>query len=160
MCEVYVLRLENNKYYVGKTKNVSKRYREHLTGYKSSYWTRKHKPIQIEKVYSNCDPLDEDKVTVEYMIIHGIDNVRGGPYVSMTLPEETKKHIQQRIRMASDLCVKCGSSTHFVMECTSDSNDSVPVYPEPMVDELDIFKDCPTCGNCSSVHHFTEDCDM
>lgn len=153
MFDVYVLTLEQGKYYVGKSNNVQKRYREHLTGYKSSYWTRKYKPTGIERVYSDCDPLDEDKITVEYMMLHGINNVRGGPFVSIKLSQETKDHIQQRIRMATDLCVKCGSSSHFVMECDS-TGPSVPVAVYP-----DNSQGSPRCKSCSSEHHFTEDCD-
>ena len=141
MTDVYVLELEGGKFYVGKTNNVQKRFREHLTGYKSSYWTRKHKPISIREVYTDCDSLDEDKITVKYMMTHGIDKVRGGPFVTMKLPQETKDHIQQRIRMAQNLCIKCGSDSHFVMECN--------------------YKfDNPHCESCLSEHHFTEDCDV
>lgn len=143
MCEIYVLRLEEEKFYVGKTNNVSKRFREHMTGYKSSSWTRKYKPIKIEEIYHDADSLDEDKITVQYMMNHGIQNVRGGPYVSIKLPEETRKHILQRIRMASNLCVRCGSDSHFVMECEQASP---------------IQTSTPRCGVCSSEHHFTEDC--
>lgn len=135
MFEIYVLQLEHGKFYVGKTTNVSRRFREHLTGYKSSCWTRKYKAVRIEKVYHDADALDEDKVTVEYMMNHGIDNVRGGPYVSVHLSEDTKQHICNRIRMASDLCVRCGSNSHFVMDCH-------------------LLR----CGRCGSEHHFTEDC--
>lgn len=141
MCEIYVLKLESGKFYVGKTSNVAKRFREHLTGYKSSSWTRKYKPILIEKVYHDAHPLDEDKVTVQYMMNHGVENVRGGPYVSIKLPDETKRHILQRIRMASDLCVRCGSDSHFVMECGQDHNNNTV-----------------GCRKCGSEHHFTEDC--
>lgn len=146
MCQIYVLKLESGKFYVGKTSNVQKRFREHLTGYKSSSWTRKYKPIDIEKVYHDADLLDEDKITVQYMMDHGVENVRGGPYVCIKLPVETKKHILQRIRMASDLCVRCGSDSHFVMDCgkTKDVES----------DESDALR----CGRCFSEHHFTEDC--
>lgn len=143
MWEVYVLKLESGKFYVGKTGNVQRRFKEHMTGYKSSSWTRKYKPIRVEEVYHDADSLDEDKITVKYMMDHGVDNVRGGPYVSIKLPEETKKHIVQRIRMASNLCARCGSDSHFVMECPLSSP------PNPSSSR---------CGRCSSEHHFTEDC--
>lgn len=158
MCEIYVLTLEGGKFYVGKTNNVSKRYREHLSGYKSSSWTKKYRPIGIEKVYHDADALDEDKITVQYMMMYGIENVRGGPYVSIKLPEDTKRHIQQRIRMASDLCVRCGSSSHFVMSCDKNNANAVPIYPT-IVDTVDtVDTDTPRCESCGSEHHFTEDC--
>lgn len=142
MCVVYVLKLEKGKYYVGKTSDVEKRFREHRTGYRASSWTRKYKPTDIAEVLEDADPLDEDKITVKYMMKHGIDNVRGGPYVSIKLSDETHLHILQRIRMAEDLCVRCGSDSHFVMDCAKYNNR--------------VFSQ--RCARCSSEHHFTEDC--
>ena len=150
MCLVYVLRLQQGKYYVGKTTDLEKRYREHKSGYRSSSWTKKYKPIEIHKIYENCDGFDEDKITVIYMMIHGISNVRGGPYVTINLPEDIVDHITLRIRMASNLCVKCGSKDHFCTNC----KESFPYFPE----SNDEFGP-PICKYCGANTHFTEDCE-
>ena len=42
MNTVYILKLEDNKYYVGKTKNINKRILDHFTDC-GSEWTRKYK---------------------------------------------------------------------------------------------------------------------
>lgn len=124
---------------------MNKRFREHMVGYRSSSWTRRYRPIGIEETYQRADSLDEDKITLKYMMSHGIDNVRGGPYVSMVLSPETKHHITQRIRMASDVCVRCGADTHFVSECPVRITDAHGAHGV-------------SCGRCSSKFHFTEDC--
>lgn len=74
---IYILKLKNNKYYIGKTNNVNNRYEQHLNGYGSS-WTKKYKPLSILKKILSTSPFDEDKYVKEYMSKYGIDNVRGG----------------------------------------------------------------------------------
>ena len=41
---IYVMKLKNNKYYVGKTKNLVSRMDDHLSG-NGSAWTRKYNRI-------------------------------------------------------------------------------------------------------------------
>lgn len=155
MCLVYVLELQQGKFYVGKTNDLQKRYREHQCGYRSSSWTRKYKPIRIHKIYENCDGFDEDKITVMYMMEHGISNVRGGPYVTVNLPSEIVEHITLRIRMATNLCLKCGSRDHFCTNCKKEGETTYPVFP----DSIDEFGP-PICNNCGANTHFTEDCEF
>lgn len=113
---VYILRLSNGKYYIGKTGNIAKRFQEHVDGI-GSVWTRKYKPMEIEKTIENASPFEEDKQVKEYMRLHGIDNVRGGSYVTLTLTDEQHQEIQRQIRMASGLCIRCGHNNHFVTDC-------------------------------------------
>ena len=42
---VYVLKLEDGKFYVGKSKDVDARLREHRKGAKKWAWTAKYKPV-------------------------------------------------------------------------------------------------------------------
>lgn len=141
MVTVYALALEDGKYYVGKTTDMEKRFSDHVNGtIRSAHWTRKHKPIKILETYEDADGLQEDKITLMYMIRYGIDHVRGGPYVSGVLSDSTREHINYRIRMACDLCGACGSETHFIRDCQS---ANIKHYH---------------CDRCCSLHHFTEDC--
>jgi len=118
---IYVLKLEQNKYYVGKTKNVAQRYQEHLQGLGSS-WTRKYKPVKLDTVIENASPFDEDKQVKIYMAQYGIENVRGGTYVSETLSEEQLQTLKAEIRSSSDLCNKCGRPSHFFKDCYAKSD--------------------------------------
>ncbi len=70
---IYILRLKDGKYYIGKTDNTLQRYQEHLEG-RGSAWTRKHKPVDVMKVILNASPFDEDKCVKEYMAKYGTEN--------------------------------------------------------------------------------------
>ena len=54
MIYIYILQLEQNKYYVGKTGNPQFRLNNHITG-SGSAWTKKYKPIKLIKLIPNCD---------------------------------------------------------------------------------------------------------
>jgi len=116
MTNIYILRLEGKKYYVGKSEDITKRFRQHMNG-NGSAWTRKYKPISLEKTIENASPFDEDKITKEYMSKYGIDNVRGGSYVEIELSEFHKEALNMEIRSAKDLCTQCGRAGHFVKDC-------------------------------------------
>lgn len=141
MSTVYVLRLSSGKFYVGKTDNVDRRFQQHVSGSGSS-WTRKYKPIAIEKTIRNASPFEEDKVTKEYMNKYGIDNVRGGSYVELELSEFHMEALKMEIWAAKDLCKQCGRSGHFVKDCYAkkDASGNTIEYEE---DELEW--ECEYC---------------
>src|SRR5579885_3378525 len=64
---IYVLELENDKYYIGKAKNntVDERIAQHFGGI-GSEWFKIYKPINIKIIYHNCDDFDEDKYVKIY----------------------------------------------------------------------------------------------
>ena len=62
---IYVLRLKESKYYVGKTTDIEKRYEQHVNG-KASYYTKHYKPISIHEQFEG-DDYDEDKTVIRYM---------------------------------------------------------------------------------------------
>ena len=116
MVYIYVLKLKNNKYYVGKTKNTLKRIQSHIQG-NGSTWTTKYKPIEIiEQI--NGDDFDEDKYTKMYMKKYGIDNVRGGSYVQIKLSSSQKELLEKEINGCMDACFNCGLKGHFYKNCT------------------------------------------
>ncbi|QQS69903.1 GIY-YIG nuclease family protein [Candidatus Saccharibacteria bacterium] len=81
---LYVLLLEEGKYYVGITSQTpEKRFQEHLHARKS-YWTEKYPPIKIIQTV-DLGGLDreaalayENRVVRKYITEKGINNVRGG----------------------------------------------------------------------------------
>jgi hypothetical protein len=114
---IYILKLNDNKYYIGKTnRHVNDRYQEHLEG-NGSFWTKKYKPLSIVKQINNSSPFDEDRYVKEYMSIYGIDNVRGGSYNQEELNSETTKFLSNELKTSKNECYKCGSTSHFVSEC-------------------------------------------
>lgn len=73
---VYVLKLEDDRYYVGRTSNFMQRMNEHFTSGGSEY-TKKYKPIKIVEVFEEKDKYDERDKTLEYMQKYGYEKVRG-----------------------------------------------------------------------------------
>ena len=116
MTNIYFLKLEQNKYYVGKTNNVNTRLNDHMTD-NGSQWTKKYKPIEIIEVIPNCDGFDEDKYTKIYMNKFGINNVRGGSYTKIVLSKEELSFLQKEITGSTDKCYNCNKSGHFAKEC-------------------------------------------
>lgn len=120
---VYVLRLEGGRYYVGKSDNVMNRYQQHLNG-SGSAWTRKYKPVALVKTFENVSSFEEDKVTKEYMSKYGIDKVRGGSYVEVELSEFHIDALKMELWSAKDLCTQCGRPGHFVKDCYAKTDAS------------------------------------
>jgi hypothetical protein len=116
MTNIYVLKLEQNKYYIGKTNNINIRLNDHMSG-NGSQWTKKYKPIEITEVIPNCDDFDEDKYTKIYMNKFGIYNVRGGSYTKIVLSKEEISLLEKEITGSTDKCYNCNKPGHFSKEC-------------------------------------------
>ena len=98
----------NFKYYVGKTRDVEKRFKEHLgkSTFEGSVWTTKYKLIEIiETSESNTNTTEFNK-TLEYMKRYGIDNVRGGPFCQLDISHH-KESIKAIISSIEDRCYVC-----------------------------------------------------
>ena len=102
---IYILELEDNKYYVGKTNNIVQRWKDHIAG-KASYWTSQYKPISIIKVIEDCEDdkvFNEDKYVKEYMLLYGIDNVRGGYYNQYKLNYSIVSALEKELKTSNDI---------------------------------------------------------
>ena len=149
MIYVYILELKRGKYYVGKSKNPDKRIKDHFDG-KGAAWTKKYKPIRVVEKISDCTNYHEDMYTKMYMDTYGIDNVRGGSYVTVTLDPQTIKHLEATSISSTDKCFACKKSGHFIKDCPSkrvcercgrDSHDKSRCYAKKHIDGSVILKD-------------------
>ena len=116
MVYIYVLELAHGKYYVGKTNNPQFRLENHFTS-NGSEWTKIYKPLNVLELIPNCDDYDEDKITRKYMDKYGINNVRGGSFVSVNLDKSTLDVLNKMSNGTNDRCFNCGKKGHFIKEC-------------------------------------------
>lgn len=117
---IYVLKLHDEKYYIGKTDNLETRLNAHYNCTGSS-WTQKYPAVQTLETVETDDPFDEDKITLKYMEKYGIDNVRGGTFCRINLTVHEKNTITQMIHGNTNRCFRCGQHGHFIAECSLSS---------------------------------------
>ena len=91
---LYVLELENDKFYVGRTGNLQMRLQNHKFGM-GAKWTKKYPVIEIiyQSVLLNDYDEDEDNLTFYCMRRSGIENVRGGKMCYINFTDSNIKRI-------------------------------------------------------------------
>ena len=112
MVFIYAILLDQNKYYIGKTNNPQFRLQTHFNS-NGSEWTKIYKPLKILELKPDCDDYDEDKITRQYMDKYGVNNVRGGSFVSVKLKKSIIDILNQMSNGTNDKCFICGESDHF-----------------------------------------------
>ena len=174
---IYILKLENNKYYVGKSNDLETRMISHKNG-TASMLTKKYKPISVEQIIPNACSYDENKYTIEYMDKYGIDNVRGGLYVTEALDNTQRNDIKKQI-WGANMGSKYGEQMIVVHNVEEKDillkivkkqrhltgQDILKTEPDILKTVLDIFKEeykdkklIKTCFDCGKTGHYTNKC--
>ena len=96
---LYILELENDKYYVGITRNgLENRITQHFTG-DGAKWTRKHHPVSIHDYYMFDVDFDieflENTITLKLMNKKGWENVRGGSWCMVDMSRPPAKLLEK-----------------------------------------------------------------
>ena len=103
--QLYVLKLENDNWYIGSSRNVERRFKKHLSG-KGSKWTSQHIPIEIVEVIDTNTNHDveackkEDDLTLQYATKYCAQKVRGGGYSQV----EVTPHWPREIIESEKIC--------------------------------------------------------
>jgi hypothetical protein len=147
---IYTLELENGKYYVGRTNVPKQRILKHFQE-EGSKWTKLHKPVRILSQVKG-DEFDEEKYTLIAMENYSIDNVRGGSYCKIELPQHEKDKALQTIRSITDKCYKCGKKGHFAKDCNNDNFINNEDSDDDIEDNINLNIDNKHCKKCGWVH--------
>lgn len=144
---VYVLKLNNGKYYVGMSeRSVKKRIAEHVR-FSSAC-------SEFVKMHSNADPNNiqycvplsrrnpdlpgwEQTETLIAMTHFGIDNVRGFTWARDTLDINNYISLREQFAGRFNFCYKCGCEGHFIKRCT---NTRKARWKEILDDKIDALK--------------------
>ena len=86
---IYVLELEDERYYIGRTSNIVQRMNEHFRG-DGALYTKKYKPIKIKEIIVEKTKYDERDKTLECMEKYGWDKVRGYAWCNESLSKKPK----------------------------------------------------------------------
>ena len=95
---IFILKLENESYFLGKTPNPNFKLENlHILYKRLPDFIVINKPIKIIEFIPDCTEQEVDKYTLKYMKKYGIRNVRGGTYDSHYLSEENRNRIKHLI---------------------------------------------------------------
>ena len=117
---VYVNELNSGWFYVGSSGNIDKRIEQH----KNSPVVSRHGGI-----YRSCEPITERQTnlrswerdeTLQRMMEHGINRVRGWEFQGDTLSLDNLNAIKHFFFGDFDLCRKCGFRGHYQGRCTTE----------------------------------------
>ena len=131
MGQLYILKLQKKKWYVGYTDRGIVRVLEQLQNegrYKAAKWTQKYRPVNwenaVEWVSSKGKTLqDEDEKTLEMMSEYGVRNVRGGQWCKVRMTRREIANLEKRAAKAKPVkvrvvtCGRCGRTGHNKLQC-------------------------------------------
>ena len=145
---LYILELEQDKFYVGKSLKPLNRTGEHLastllndTSCAGAGWTRMYPPNKILDVIISYDEFDEDMTTLRYMKKYGIDNVRGGSFCELNLNRDAVTVLEKMLAGSEDKCYFCGSVEHYINSCPQkNTKRKTKKYTQKKIKAKDIPK--------------------
>jgi hypothetical protein len=84
-CPTAIILLKSKKLYITQLTSYN------LTDYIDNEWLKKYHPIEIVREYDQTRNFN--RLLIRYIIDYSIENVRGGPYISINLTEKQIKQI-------------------------------------------------------------------
>lgn len=160
MVNICILKLEDDKWYVLRSVHATHTVEDYMDGLDSD-WCRLHRPIAVEDVYRDRDPADEETYVLKYMVLKGIDHVRGGSHQTVVLADEEKTALEEEIK---DRCREC-EETEYLLERERNRTPApapAPVPAPPPAPTRTFYRPrgagCHRCFKCGGWGHFMEEC--
>jgi hypothetical protein len=152
MVNIYILELEDGKFYVGKTDHTFQRFNQHWQGL-GAKWTQKHKPVDLYAFHKDRTDSDENKFTLAMMRNFGVTNVRGGSWTKVEMSQGEIRRLEARLHKTrrrkkelSTSCARCGRTSHNITTCYARSHangkplDRRPVKTQDFQPFLESYK--------------------
>jgi hypothetical protein len=117
---IYVLQLENGKYFIDCTDTVQYDIYMHIKGH-AAVRTKKHKFVKVTHVFRG-HRIDLFKYILLFMDMYGMQAVRGGCFLLENMTAENENTICNILSFKDYSCFFCGLTTHLVNVCPSRLN--------------------------------------
>ncbi len=118
---IYVLKLENNKFYISSTRNIKQRMIYHKKC--PNQWIIKYPIINIHETLEGSDvgkEIENNLIKI-YMAKYGINSTRGGSFTEIYLNKSQIEYLTKELNFMKTICSICYRSGHSVQECIEDS---------------------------------------
>lgn len=114
---IYVLELENGKYYVGYIERKQEEKIDEYVTEEKNEWIKIHNPVRVLYNVSGTKS-DVNELTLKLMREKGYDNVRGGKWSLVKLHFPPKQLYQNKMQNFGRLfCNRCGRNNHVSETC-------------------------------------------
>jgi len=171
MVNIFIIKLQKNKYYIGKTTKPNFDIKKHFNA-DDLDWTIKYKPLELVEFITNCHEDSENDYIFKYISKYGLNNVRGGEFNSCKINISEKDFFEEMFNDKIDKCFICGSDEHTVSECNNeDCFENNEIFCCHICnEEFQIFNDllmhqrtckstkCEKCTKCGKYNHNARRC--
>jgi hypothetical protein len=144
--DIYLIHLEQRKYYVDITNDTAKKWQQYLDGTNTSggQWTKVYLPIKMSVIATAASPTDLNNHVKTMMLKYGINNVRGGSYTKFHLEPIVVAILYKELETAVDRCYNCGRTGHYASSCKHRQQNT---YTTPKLANKQLtVKKCSQCG--------------
>lgn len=97
MSLLFIIKCQEEKYYLGLSKNFVSIFFKHLENHDNIPWMNTYKPMKLMHIDHFFNVKMLNNCVIYYMYIYGIENVRGGIYSDLTLDLNQYNEISNKI---------------------------------------------------------------
>lgn len=136
---VYVLQLENKKYFVGTNSDDIDEILDNAQ-INANDFINKHKPIKIISQVRKETKYDEHNTVLEYMSLHGIANVRGGLHQSIAMTENEVNELIKSLMNLNNLTINYSIESNVKLDDTVITTYLMYNYGKFTVEEISCMR--------------------